>query len=134
MWPIQVATALFSTCYFMLRSTRRSSTRRPAKRGPPVDVYPSPFSVNFVSATQEDDGRVTKKRTIEKTKHDPQSLLDFMAFDIDSVLLSADAATPQTNADVPVEPKEDAASRGVSVSVFLLCHVTVGLHDTDVAL
>lgn len=118
----------------MLRSTRRSSTRRPAKRGPPVDVYPSPFSVNFVSATQEDDGRVTKKRTIEKTKLDPQPLLDFMAFDIDSALLSADVAAPQTSADVPVEPKKDAASRGVSVSMFFLCHVTIGSHGTDVAL
>ena len=105
--------------------------RRP-KRPHPPDVYPSPVSVEYVSFAREGNGRVTKKRVVEKTKFDTRPL-----FDIDSLFPPAHPDPPLTDVDMEptgdpsTDPKGDSARRAVSVSTFFSCHVTVGLRFTD---
>ena len=104
----------------------RPPPRRPLKRAPPQDVYPSSMSVEFVSFTQDRNGRVTKKRVIEKTKSDTRPI-----FDIDHSFPPANADPLQVDIDGPaelqadssVDPKQDPVKRVVSVSLLFSCHV-----------
>lgn len=101
--------------------------RRPPKRPNISDVYPS-LSVEFISLAREEDGRVTKKRILEKSQYDTRPL-----FDIDSLFPPAHQ-DPSSDVDGSTEPtgdpsselKGDPARRAVSVSSLFCCHVTVG--------
>ena len=95
----------------------RTSTRRGRKRAPPSSVYPSPMTVEFVSFTKEENGHVTKKRVIQKTKIDSQSILD-AALDFKALSSPTTADFPQAEVDGAEEPKGDVPSRAVSVSPF----------------
>ena len=110
----------------------RPPTRRPPKRGPPPDVYPSPASVEFISVTS-DNGRVTKKRVIEKAKVDLR-LFNDPALNIDIASLPANPTPPQTTGEDSAGKETNTASRSVSVSMLFHCHVTVGSYPTDQAL
>jgi hypothetical protein len=85
--------------------------------------------LSFRTLTREESGRVTKKRLVEKTNVDPRSLLDIaLGAKILSSLASDDSL--QTEVDGSVEPKGDAGSRAVSMSILFPCHVIDGSHPT----
>ena len=101
-----------------------SKTRR---RPPSEDMYPSHMSVEYLSFTQEEDGRVTKKRLVQKTAVDPRSALDatrdanvLLNAAQDANVLSSPASTdfPEVMVDGSTEPMGDATSSAVSVSIF----------------
>lgn len=100
------------------------------------------MSVEYLSFTQEEDGRVTKKRLVQKTAVDPRSALDatrdanvLLNAAQDANVLSSPASTdfPEVMVDGSTEPMGDATSSAVSVSIFFFlsipCHVTDGSHS-----
>lgn len=108
--------------------------RRPKRLIPP-DVYPSPVSVEYVSFAREDNGRVTKKRVVEKTKFETRPLLDIDALfpaHPDPSFADVDGSSEPTG-DASFDPKGDPARRAVSVSTIFPCHVTIGLRVVDQA-
>lgn len=101
----------------------RPPTHRTRKRPPPSNVYPSPMTVEFVSFTKEESGRVTKKRIVQKSNIDLRSILD-AAHDLKTLSSPTGADLPQAEVDNSSEPMQEVSSSAVSVSTFSPCHVT----------
>jgi len=110
----------------------RPSTRRPPKRPPPLEEYPSPFSVEYISVSRE-GGRIVKKRVLEKTKFDTHPLPETNPA-TEYTFPLVDAGTLQASEDVSTEQKASTVSRAVSVSVPFSCHVIVASRSIDQAL
>ena len=87
------------------------------------------MTVEYVSFTKEENGHVTKKRVIQKTKIASQSILN-AAIDFKTLSSPTAADFPQAEFDGTEELKGDVPSRAVSVSSFFLCHVTLS-HFAD---
>jgi hypothetical protein len=87
------------------------------------------MSVEFISFTQEESGHVTMKWLVEKTNVDPHSLLDVA---LGAKILSSPAGdnSLQTEVDSSMEPKGDAGSHAVSISISIPCHIIDGSHRT----
>ena len=100
----------------------RRSTRRPKWAPPPVE-YPSSASVEFISVTREENGRISKKWVIERMKSDARPVVD-TALSINGLVPPPNVDSFQDVADEAIEQEARAVSRSVSVSVVVFCHVT----------
>ena len=126
--------------YFLpLFAMMRPSTRRPPKWPIPLEVFPSPGSVEFVSMSRT-NGRLVKQRRIEDAKvdpllfHDPTLSVDISSLQTDDLFSLPTGAEVSWAAEHPsTEPEIDTASRSASVSTLLYCHVTVCSHSVDTA-
>lgn len=108
-------------------------TARRSKRPRLPEQFPSSASVEYISVTREDNGRITKKQVFEKAKFDTRPAIDARravnaraAFDavtnFDGPFPPPDVDSPQDIADGPTEPGHGAMSRAVSVSVVFFHH------------
>ena len=85
--------------------------------------YPSSASVELISVTREENGRISKKRVIEKMKFDTSPVVN-IALDTNGLVPPLNVNSPQDGAEEVAKQKACAASRSVSVSVLLSRHVT----------
>lgn len=123
----------------MPRTTRRS------KR--PPEEYPSSLSVEFISVTRQENGRVSKKRNVEKAEFNPpkfdppmldppnSDLLKFDAYPMFSASLDASSLPPLSDLDSAqatggesAESGESAVSRATSVSLHFFA-MSLLTHD-----
>ena len=114
---------------YLLQLIVQPTTRRP-KRSRPPDEFPSSASVEFVSVTIGKNGRVTKKRVVEKNKFNSHLVLETSRlfpppiFNANGPFPLPDIDSPQDTTDRSVEPKAGAVSRAASVSAVTFCCVT----------
>ena len=101
----------------------RQPPPRTKKRKRPPEEIASPASLEVIAVVRQ-GGRVTKKRTIEKTKFDPR-VSPSLPNDIET-LSSPTLQTPLEPSDKSKpsgESSTGAQSRSVSVSASYFCHV-----------
>jgi hypothetical protein len=112
----------------------RTSTRRVKKR-PLLEEYPSSVSVEYVSISRKQDGRIAKKRVIERSNVDshppPTPSPGFIPYDPLSNVHFPQAQAAETK---HVERTAASVSRAVSVSQVFSYHVTVFSHTLQAKL